>query len=152
MADKSALRDAIVARLEAELATLTLAANESRDEATNQENRQEGKYDMRAQSAAYLAAGQAKLATELGEAVAAYRGLAVGNAAAGAPAATGAVVVIQSGGSEHWYFLGPARGGMEVDWEGKSVTVITPGSPLGRTLVGRRAGEASGRGVVIAIL
>ena len=66
--DKAALRQAMVERLEAELAVLVAAANTSKDEATDQESRQEGKYDMRGQSAAYLAAGQAKLATELAEA------------------------------------------------------------------------------------
>ena len=152
MPDKLALRDAIIAQLEAELATLTDAANESRDEATDQENRQEGKYDMRAQSAAYLAAGQAKLATELGEAVAAYRGLTVAVAPSGAMATTGTLITLQSGAQELWYYLGPARGGMEVAWEGKSVTVITPGSPLGRQLLGKRVGETLARGVIAAVI
>ena len=71
--DKAALRRAILAQLEAELATLTTAAHDAHAEATDEENRAEDKYDMRSQSAAYLAAGQAKLATELGEAIGAYR-------------------------------------------------------------------------------
>ena len=67
--DKAALRRAILAQLEAELATLTTAAHDAHAEATDEENRAEDKYDMRSQSAAYLAAGQAKLATELGEVI-----------------------------------------------------------------------------------
>jgi transcription elongation GreA/GreB family factor len=151
MGDKAALRDAIIAQLEAELATLTSAANGSREEATDQESRQEGKYDMRAQSAAYLAAGQAKLATELGEAVAAYRNLGAAAVPAGAPATTGTLIVLQSGAREQWYYLGPARGGMEVFWEGQAVTVITPGSPLGRLLLGKRAGETTARGLIASL-
>jgi transcription elongation GreA/GreB family factor len=39
------------------------------------------------------------------------------------------------------YFLGPARGGLDVDCEGKTVTVITPASPLGRQMVGKKLGD-----------
>ncbi len=150
--DKTKLRDAILALLESELSVLTAAANESRDEATNQENRQEGKYDMRAQSAAYLAAGQAKLATELGEAIAAYHGLATAPLPAGAPATTGALVALESGAEPFWYLLGPARGGMEIAWDQRSVTVITPSSPLGRQLLGKRAGDFSPRGKIMTVI
>ena len=150
--DKTSLRDAILAQLEAELKVLTSAAHESRDEATNQENRQEGKYDMRAQSAAYLAAGQAKLATELGEAIAAYHSLATAPLPAGAPATTGALLAVEHGGEPSWYYLGPARGGMELPWEQGSVTVITPSSPLGRQLLGKRAGDLLPRGKVMTVI
>ena len=93
--DKAALTKAVVGRLEAELAVLVGAARESKSEATDQENRPEGKYDMRAQSAAYLAAGQAKLATELGAAIEAYRNLSFQGAAAGV-VATGSAVTLES--------------------------------------------------------
>ena len=42
------------------------------------------------------------------------------------------------------YFLGPKAGGTEVAIDGTSVTVITPQSPLGRQLVGRKLGEVVG--------
>ena len=152
MPDKTILRDAIVALLENELKVLTAAAHESHDEATNQENRQEGKYDMRAQSAAYLAAGQAKLATELGEAIAAYHALATAPLPSGAPATIGALLSLEHQGQAQWYYLGPARGGMEISWDGKIVTVITPSSPLGRQLVGKRAGEISPHGKLMTLI
>jgi hypothetical protein len=69
--DKAALQKAILAELRSELTLLTDAANTARDEATNEESRAEDKYDMRSQSAAYLAAGQAKLAGEIADAIAA---------------------------------------------------------------------------------
>ena len=52
---KSAVRDAIVAQLQRELALQSRAANEAREEATSEESKSEGKYDMRGQEAAYLA-------------------------------------------------------------------------------------------------
>lgn len=150
MADKAALRRAILTHLEAELAVLAAAAQSSRDEATNEENRQEGKYDMRAQSAAYLAAGQSKLATELAEAIAAYRSLSVTPLPPGSAVTVGALLVVESAGRRNRFLLGPARGGLEVPFESDTVTVVTPASPLGRQLLGRTAGEvvAPGRRLV----
>jgi len=139
--DKAALRGAIIARLEADLALQTDAAHGSRAEATDQESKAEGQYDMRGQSAAYLAAGQAQMASEIAAAIAAYRALPLPGFAAGAPVALGALVTVESGGDQTCYFMGPARGGLELDWNGGAVTVITAASTLGRSLLGRRAGE-----------
>src|SRR5476651_1331447 len=93
--DKSALARSIIAQLQAELALQTEAALASRDEATNEESRAEDKYDMRSQSAAYLAAGQAKLATEIGDALAAYRNLPLRKFAPDEVATVGAVVTLE---------------------------------------------------------
>lgn len=139
--DKVALRQAIVERLEAELAVLVAAANASKDEATDGESRQEGQFDMRGQMAAYLAAGQAKLAAELAEAIAVYRILPLAPASAGSPAGVGALVTIEARERRTRYFIGPARGGIDVELAGESVTLITAASPLGRQLLGRRIGE-----------
>jgi hypothetical protein len=140
--DKPALRQIIVAQMEAELALQTEAAHSSHSEATDAENRAEGQYDMRGQSAAYLAEGQAKLASEIAEAIAAYRALPLRTLGAGEPIAVGAVVTLETRGRRSVYFLGPKRGGMDVQLAGSAVTVITAGSSLGRILVGRRAGES----------
>ena len=140
--DKAALRRAILAQLEAELATLTAAAHDAHAEATDEENRAEDKYDMRSQSAAYLAAGQAKLATELGEAIGAYRTLALPEFGPDDAIATGALVTLEVQGRPVLYFLGPLRGGLELTVDGESVLVVTAASPLGRQLAGRRQGES----------
>lgn len=141
--DKAALRDAIVARLEAELAVQASAAHSAKAEATDADSRAEGKFDMRGQSAAYLAEGQARLAAEIAEAAAAYRALPPRAFGPGEAAALGALVTVETAGRRTVYFLGPSRGGMEVEIGGTAVTVITPGSPLGRNLTGRRAGETA---------
>lgn len=142
--DKGALRAAIVARLEEELAVILAGAESSRQEATDPENRQEGQYDMRAQLAAYLAAGQAKLAAELGEAIAAFRGLSVDPLPPGAAVTLGALVTVRLKNHPVLFLLGPARGGLEIPFGEDSVTVITPASPLGRELLGKKAGAALG--------
>jgi transcription elongation GreA/GreB family factor len=43
-------------------------------------------------------------------------------------------------GVDH-YFIGPAAGGMEIRHEGREVVVITPSSPMGQKLVGKRVGD-----------
>jgi transcription elongation GreA/GreB family factor len=139
--DKEALRQVIIERLERELSTLVAAANSAKEEATDSDSRQEGKFDMRGQLAAYMAAGQAKLAEELSAAIVAYRQLALDRTLPGSPVAAGSLVALDSPSGRTWYFVGPARGGMDVEIGGIVVTVITPASPIGRALVGRQKGE-----------
>jgi transcription elongation GreA/GreB family factor len=150
--DKRALARSVIAQLEAELARQTEAAHGSRAEATDAENKSENKYDMRSQSAAYLAAGQARLATELAAALDAWRVFPLGAFADGQAIAVGALVTLEGDGRGAAYLVGPLSGGLEArDGEG-SATVVTPLSPLGRQLVGRRAGETvvlpGGRGSI----
>jgi len=140
--DKSALISAIIGELESNRAVLISAAKASKDEATDQESRQEGKFDMRAQSAAYVAAGQARLVAELGAAIAAYHNLSAAESPAEGIAGIGSVVTLECRGQKTVYFIGPTRGGIDVDIGGVPVTVITALSPLGRRLVGRRAGDS----------
>jgi hypothetical protein len=138
--DKTALRQAILAQLEAELVLQTEAAHHSRDEATDADSRAEGKFDMRAQSAAYLAAGQANLAVEIGEAIVAYQALPLRAWGEEEAIAVGAAVTLEARGERTVYFLGPLRGGMVVEIAGASVTVITASSALGRLMLGRKKG------------
>ena len=146
MTDKSVLRDAILAQLESELSTLTAAAQSSRDEATDSENKQEGKFDMRAQSAAYLAAGQAQLAAELRAAIAAFRTLPTAPFPKDATVALGALVTLDMDGQSACFLLGPARGGLGVACGQGTITVVTAASPFGRQMLGRKAGDPAGPG------
>jgi transcription elongation GreA/GreB family factor len=140
--DKFALTRSIISQLEAELALQTEAALGSREEATNEESRAEDKYDMRSQSAAYLAAGQAKLATDIASALAAWKALTLRPFGPGDEIASGAVVTLEAKGRRAAYLVGPHSGGLEAR-DGESIaTVVTGASPLGRQLLGRRVGDA----------
>lgn len=139
--DKQALRQAILFALENELTLIAEAANTARDEATNEESRAEDRFDMRSQSAAYLAAGQAKLAGELQAAIAAYRSMPL-RAFEVEPVAMGALVTLEAKGKRTLYFFGPQHGGIEVKVGEVPVTVVTGASPLGRQLLGRRIGDS----------
>jgi transcription elongation GreA/GreB family factor len=57
-----------------------------------------------------------------------------------------------------WYFIGPRAGGTEVTHAGNEITVITPQSPIGQLLVGRKQGEklkltfgGKGEGKVVSV-
>jgi transcription elongation GreA/GreB family factor len=144
--DKCVLRDAILAQLEAELSILTAAAQSSREEATDSESKQEGKFDMRAQSAAYLAAGQAQLASELRTAIAAFRTLPTVPLPLDSTVTLGALVTLDMEGQSARFLLGPARGGLEVNCGENTITVVTAASPFGRRILGSKAGDHAGPG------
>jgi transcription elongation GreA/GreB family factor len=51
------------------------------------------------------------------------------------------VVELTSDGEHTLFFIGPCAGGTEIEYEGKSVLILTPRSPLGQQLVGRKQGD-----------
>ena len=140
--NKTTLREAIVRELRQELARQMDAAQMARDEAISEESRAENKWDTHSQEAAYLAEGQAKLAAEIRASIEVYNTLALPDFAAGDAIAIGAVVALQGAeGRTAWYFIGPRAGGLEIAAGDRSILVLTPQSPLGRQLLGRRQGD-----------
>ncbi len=148
--NKSTLRSAILQQLRQELSRSVGAASLARDEAISEESRAENKWDTHSQEAAYLAEGQARQAAAVGESIEVFGSLPLPAFAPDAVIATGAVVeLVDARERRSWYLIGPRAGGLEVEAEGRRVLVVTPHSPLGRQLLGRRAGEqvaAPGRG------
>lgn len=129
----------IIATLNAELAALTRAANDAFAAATDPDSKAENKYDTRNLEASYVARGQAKRVAELQEAVHAMEALPAQPLEAGI---MGALVSLEAPEGITHYLLAPAAGGTEIVHEGNEVVVITPASPLGQKLAGRRAGES----------
>ena len=139
--NKAALIAKIVAQLDGLLTRFADAARVSAADATDEHNRAENKYDTRATEASYLAAGQGRKALETVEARKQFAALEAREFAPDEPVAPGAVVELEDGEERLWYFLGPSAGGTEVEHAGQAVLVITPVSPLGQRLLGKRAGE-----------
>ncbi len=138
---KSDLRTAILRELQAELLRQTKAAELARDEAISEESQPENKWDTHSQEAAYLAEGQARLVLEVGQSIEHFQNLALPDFGPGDQAALGAVVGLQATKGISWYFLGPRAGGIEVKSGTRKVLVVTPQSPLGRQLIGKRVGD-----------
>ena len=146
---KTALREAILQQLRAELARQTNAAALARDEAISEESRAESKWDTHSQEAAYLAEGQAKLAGEVTASLELYASLPFPDLGPEDMIVLGALVELETAGKTARYFLGPRAGGLELSVNGQKLLVVTPASPLGRQLVGKRLGDTiktTGRG------
>ncbi len=137
---KQDLLTRVIARLAADLEQLTTAALATHAEATDEENKAEDKYDTRGLEASYLAHGQSKAADEAALAVTQFQALAIRDFAPGEPISLGALVVLEGKGRSH-YLVGPRAGGTEIETDGRSIMVITPQSPLGRQLMGRKQGD-----------
>ena len=139
--DKKSLVKKIVAHLVLDMERLTGAARAAHAEATDPQSKAEHKYDTRGLEAAYLAGGQARKAGEIEEAIKQFQKLRLVDYSATMPIDLSAVVEIKSKLGADVYFVGPQRGGLEVEQAGREITVITPESPIGQQLVGRRNGE-----------
>ncbi len=138
--NKSQLVREILAALSDSLGLLEKAARASHAEATHESSKAESKYDTRGLEAAYLAGGQARQARELLDSMKAYESLAVKDFAAEEAAGLTALVELEADGTRSRYFIGPRNGGLEITMGRKEVTVITPQSPLGQNLMGKKAG------------
>jgi len=139
--NKTVLLKQIVAALGESLEVIERAARASHAEATHESSRAESKYDTRGLEASYLAGGQARQALEIMDSIKMYQSLAARDFAPGDLIDLTAVVKLETDGVPALYFIGPKSGGVEVDFEGDEITVITPQSPLGQNLVGKKAGQ-----------
>lgn len=139
--NKEAVLNAILERLREDLGLYLKAANFARAEATDPQSKAEHKYDTRGLEASYLARGQSRQAAELEAAITHFEKLSPREFAAGAPIDTGALVQLQSGREKSFYFMGPRAGGTEVVQDENEILVITPESPLGSQLLGKKQGD-----------
>ena len=139
--DKATVLEKIINSLQHELETYIRAAKFSHAEATAEENRAENKYDTRGLEASYLAAGQANKVVELEGAITSFEELK--NMPAIDSVEIGALLELDQGGTNEFYFIGPTAGGTEVEMDGTEILIITPESPLGSQLMGLEAGQKS---------
>ena len=139
--NKSDLIAKIVANLSSERDLLAKAARAAHAESTHEQSKADNKYDTRGLEASYLAHGQAQQAIEVGETIRRFESLPLRQFAEQEGADVGALVEVDHSGNRTVYLLGPGAGGMEVELDGREVLVLTPASPLGRQLMGRKKGE-----------
>jgi len=140
--DKRAVRDALIAALRAALASMAHAAEATREGATHEEARSEGDKDMRSTEQSYLARGQAMRAEDLAEQVQRLETTSPRSFGEDDAIAPGALVSVTIDGEPRLFFVVSHGGGTELAVDGAIVTVITPASPVGRALIGRRQGES----------
>ena len=138
---KAQLIQQIITSLSDSLALLEKAARASHAEATHESSKAESKYDTRGLEAAYLAGGQARQAKEILDSIKLYRALPVRDFAPEEAIDVVALVELDVDGTRALYFIGPRNGGLVIECQRKEITVITPQSPLGQHLMGKKAGQ-----------
>jgi len=120
------------------------AAKTAHEASTHEENIPDNKYETLALEASYLAQGQANRAQEIKRALTAYKQLDLRTFDDdSAIALTALVTLSDDNASTRTVFIGPREGGMKVvnHQAGSEIVVITPASPLGRNLIGKRVGD-----------
>lgn len=139
--NKRAIIEAIVAALRSELEGYLRSARSAHEEATSEQSKAENKYDTRGLEASYLAHGQSLKAAEIVQAIADFETLPVRTFGPTETIQPGALVEFDRRAERTLYFVGPRAGGTEASAEGREILVITPQSPLGRQLTGRKQGD-----------
>ena len=140
--DKQALLSNIIAALTADLELLTEAARTAHAAATHEECLPDNKYDTTGLEASYIAQGQANRAQEIRRSLDKYRNLTLCYFDEETPIRLTALVTIEADDNScRQVFIGPDAGGLRLINGDMECIVITPESPLGRALLGRRCDD-----------
>lgn len=136
---KQVLRKELSALLAADLQTIERAHQATHRGATHEEAKPENDKDTRALEQSYLARGQAQRVIELRRALLEVDAMELATLKSDAAVVQGALVHVDDEQQSQWLFLAPHGGGALLA-QG-TVRVVTPQSPLGRALLGKRSGE-----------
>lgn len=134
MIDKGTLRAELLQVLSGALETARAAHAAAVAGAIDDEARPENDKDTRGLEQSYLARGQAQRVAELELAVSEVGALALRAFGEAERVAIGALVTVDEDGRAHRFFVAPHGGGTTL---AGGAQVVTPGSPLGRALLGR---------------
>ncbi|MEC8189897.1 MAG: hypothetical protein VX033_01780 [Verrucomicrobiota bacterium] len=139
--NKAMFYELFLESLRKELLLSIEASQDAADYATNDESRADSKWDTQGLEASYLAAGQAGMAKKWAVAIEELQSERELLLAGKERVELGALFECAFGdGSEYFYFAGVA-GGHEVRVESKTVTIVSPQSPLVHCLLGLRVGD-----------
>ena len=138
MVDKRKLVEALLAQLQKDLEVLNQAAVATYQGAIHADSKAEDQYDTRGLEASYLAGAQAKRVAELEETIKTYQFIDLRVFGSQDKIAATALVGLQYEDKLSHFLLMPKGGGIQIQFEGKTIQVITPQSPIGEVLLGKR--------------
>ena len=127
-------------QLESDRLILIEATQATYEAATHEESKPENEYDTRGLEASYLAGAQSKRVGEIEEALLVCKQITLKSFTENDVIAPTAVVELESDGKNSFVFLMPKGGGMNLNYDGKSIHVVTGQSPLGEALLGQKIG------------
>ncbi len=137
---KNKVLKVLIKKLEADFEILKRAAMATYEDATHEESKPENKYDTRALEASYLAGAQAERVADTAEILLFCQNLPVREHA---KVAIGALVEVISNDKQNYFFYLPKGGGISVQVDGKTVSIISPASPLGKAIHGLKPGDTA---------
>lgn len=139
---KQQLIDLLVKKLQDECSIISSAVANAVDGATNPESKPEGKYDTRALEASYLAGAQQERLRELKASIEFVKMQRVHDLSSESVISAPALIELENASGEtRKVLLVAAGGGVTLDEGSMKVHAVTPGSPLGAALNGRRSGD-----------
>ncbi|NVZ36855.1 GreA/GreB family elongation factor [Pseudomonas sp. 21615526] len=140
--NKHAVHQLVLDKLAVDLDVAQRAAQTAYETATHEENIAENKYDTLGLEASYLAAGQARRVEEIRQALTLCQNMQLRAYDDQRGIEVGALLgLADENDRQQWLFLAPDGAGLKVDVVGQPVTVITPRSPLGKSLLGKFEGD-----------
>lgn len=140
--NKTDLLARIIERLGVDLDVAQRAAQTAYEAATAEENIAENKYDTLGLEASYLATGQARRMEEICQARLAYQQLTLRDYDPEAGVQLSNLVLLaDEQDRQQRVFLGPEAAGLKIGEGQALITVITPRSPLGQSLMGKLEGD-----------
>ncbi|WP_226475241.1 transcription elongation factor GreAB [Pseudomonas sp. MWU16-30323] len=140
--NKHAVHQLVLDKLAVDLDIAQRAAQTAYETATHEENIAENKYDTLGLEASYLAAGQARRVEEIKLALTLCQTMQLRTYDDQRGIEVGALLgLVDENDRQQWLFLAPDGAGLKVDVVGQPVTVITPRSPLGKSLLGKFEGD-----------
>ena len=138
---KQQIHQAFIDQLQCELESLSAAAKNSFDVATDEAHQAESKYDTFSLESSYLARGQAMRVEELREALLRLDTMPLPAFGPSTPIDHGALVRLGvDDGSTQAVFVAPVAGGEEMIVDDEEIIIVSPGSPLGRAVMSQTEG------------
>lgn len=138
---KKKLLQLIITKLSHDLEILFNAAKTAHEASINEETRPDNKYDTLALEASYVAQGQANRAQELRKSIDFYKQLKPHGSNVESVRLTSLVTLEDADGKSRKVFIGPMEGGLKIECNEEEIVVVTPGSQMGRRLLGKTDGD-----------
>ena len=125
--------------LEMELKELQEVAQHSKEDATNSEMKQDGKYDTRKIEASYLAGAQERRVHEVEQELNFLKTLKIPEH--GSTIEVGMLFKLEHEGKVHTHAIYPCAGGHHLDINGEEIIVLSHVSPVGEEALGLDLGD-----------
>jgi hypothetical protein len=139
--NKKKIVEQLIEKLNSELIEVESAAKSTRDLATADDLKSEGKYDTRAIEASYLASAQNKRVEEIKLDIQMLEDLSV-QIESSTKLQLGSLGLIRCNQQERYYFLSSTSGGSMLMIDNQPILVISVFSPIGDAALGLGAGES----------